>query len=305
MATKLDPEGYCAASDHPRWNQSFYFNFYDPAARTGAFIRFGILENLKQANHWFVFFRDGRPLFSRLNMTLPYTDRRLTEGLEIGGVKARAIEPLRKVQISFDQPDFKVDLVWDAILPMMDAIHLTGGGDEDPFAKAIAHVHLEGTCRVTGTITLSTGETIAIDGKGFRDIAVGPRDWDFLRHYRLTWPIFDNGLAVVAVHGISTTGAHAHMKMVGKNGRWVAVDKVEDRNVYEADEMTLKELRWRVTDAEGETHSYTGRTLYRFLFPFDTFVLTEHMMEYRLDNGTVGYGLGECGFRFPWAGNGE
>mgnify|MGYP003530297050 CR=1 FL=1 len=42
---------------------------------------------------------------------------------------------------------------------------------------------------------------IAIDGKGFRDLSVGPRNWDFMRHYRLAWPIFDNGLAIVAVHG--------------------------------------------------------------------------------------------------------
>ena len=80
MATNLDPEGYCPASDHPRWNQSFYFNFYDPATKTGAFIRAGILENVKEANNWFVFFRDGRPLFNRLNMNLPYTDKRLVDG---------------------------------------------------------------------------------------------------------------------------------------------------------------------------------------------------------------------------------
>src|SRR3546814_7182299 len=29
----LDPEGYCQANNHPRWNQSVYFNFYDPASR--------------------------------------------------------------------------------------------------------------------------------------------------------------------------------------------------------------------------------------------------------------------------------
>ena len=47
--TNLDPEGYCPANDHPDWNQSFYFNFYDPERRTGAFIRVGILENREEA----------------------------------------------------------------------------------------------------------------------------------------------------------------------------------------------------------------------------------------------------------------
>jgi hypothetical protein len=69
--------------------------------------------------------------------------------------------------------------------------------------------------------------------------------------------------------------------------------------------MTLKSMYWKVTDADGDVHEFTGRSLFRWTFPFDTFVLTEHMMEYRLADGTLGYGLGECGFRFPWAGNGE
>jgi len=305
MATNLDPEGYCPASDHPRWNQSFYFNFYDPATKTGAFIRAGILENVKEANNWFVFFRDGRPLFNRLNMNLPYTDKRLVDGLELGGVTLKAIEPLKTARVTYDTPDFKVDLVWEAIMPMMDSIDLTKGGPDDAFAAEIAHIHLEGTCTVKGTITLRDGEVIKVDGKGFRDIAVGPRNWDFLRHYRLTWPQFDNGVSIVAVHGIATTGDNAYMKMIAKNGKWIPIESIEDRNVYEDDEMTLKELHWRIVDADGDVHDYTGRRLYSWTFPLDTFVLTEHMMEYRLADGTLGYGLGECGFRFPWSGNGE
>ncbi|GAC1619778.1 MAG: hypothetical protein NVS9B10_00850 [Nevskia sp.] len=305
MATPLDPEGYCAASEHPRWNQSVYFNFYDPAAKTGCFIRVGILENRREMNNWFVFFRDGKPLFTRLNMNLPYTDARLAGGLEVAGVHLVATEPLKQARVTFDQPDFKVDLTWDAILPMQDAIHLSQSGSDDAFAKEIAHVHLEGTCRVSGTITLATGEVIVIDGKGFRDIAVGPRNWDFLRHYRLAWPIFDNGLSIVAIHGISTTGQDAYMRMVGKDGRWITVKHIEDRNVFEADGMTIREMHWKVTDADDVVHAFSARRLFTWMFPFDTFVLTEQMMEYRLADGTLGHGLGECGFRFPWAGNGE
>jgi hypothetical protein len=305
ILTTLDPEGYCPANDHPRWNQSAYFNFYDPATRTGAFIRVGILENLREVNSWFAFFRDGKPLFTRANMNLPYTAKRLSDGLEVAGMTLTSIEPMTKAHLHFDQADFKVDLNWDAILPMQDAIHLSAAGEDDGFAKEIAHLHMEGTCRVTGTITLGDGDVIPIDGKGFRDLAVGPRNWDFMHHYRLAWPIFDNGLAIVAIHGLTTTGQDAYMRMVGKNGRWIAVTDIDDRNVYEDDGMTLKAMHWSVTEAEGEVHSFTARRLYRWSFPFDTFVLTEHMMEYTLADGTRGYGLGECGFRFPWAGNGE
>ncbi len=300
-----NPEGYCPPNDDPRWNQSVYFNFYDPAQRIGCFIRVGIMENLRESNCWFAFFRDGRPLFTRINMNLPYTDSRLAGGLEIAGIRLTALEPLRRVRIEFDSADFAVDLEWNAILPMQDAIDLTGGGADDGFAKAIAHIHMEGTCTVTGTIRTRDGETIAIDGKGFRDVAVGTRNWDFIRHYRLAWPIFDNGLAIVATHGTSIDGQTAYIRMIGKDGAWTPVTQIVDRNHYEADGMTLRAMDWVVAGADGERYAFTAKRLYCWAFPLDTYVVTEHMMEYTLADGTKGYGLGECGFRFPWGGNGE
>lgn len=300
-----DPEGYCAASDHPDWNQSFYFNFYDPAQETGGFIRLGVLENRQEANMWFVIFRQGRPLFSRLNLNLPYTDQRLTNGITLAGVTARAEEALKRATVKFDEPSFQLDLEWDAILPMTDSIELSAGGEDDAFAKEMTHYHPEGTCTVKGTIRLKDGTSISIDGKGFRDLSYGPRNWDYLAHYRLAWPIFDNGLSIVAVHGFATNGGDNYMRMVGKNGKWIGVTDIQEEITYEEDQMTMRLGKWRVTDEEGDVHEFTSRRIYRWMFPLDTFVVTEHMMEYTLADGTKGYGLGECGFRFPWAGNGE
>src|SRR3546814_15742268 len=100
----------------------------------------------------------------------------------------------------------------------------------------MSHYHPEGTCRVTGSITLRDGERIPIDAKGFRDLSVGPRNWDYMRHYRLAWPIFDNGLSIVAVHGFSTTGKDAWMRTVGK-------DRSEERRVGK-DGVGMCRSRW-------------------------------------------------------------
>jgi hypothetical protein len=229
----------------------------------------------------------------------------LAGGVTLAGVTLTAVEPLKFASVVFDEANFKVNLAWDAILPMTDSIELSGGGDDDGFAKEISHYHPEGTCRVTGTITVRGGEEIAIDAKGFRDLSVGPRNWDYMKHYRLAWPIFDNGLSIVAVHGFTTDGKDAYMKMCGKNGKWIGVTDIKESIVYEDDDMTMRSGEWSVTDADGDVHNFTSRRLFRWLFPFDTFVLTEHMMEYTLADGTKGYGLGECGFRFPWVGNGN
>ncbi len=74
MTHAINPEGYCPANEHPRWNESVYFNFYDPIARIGCFIRVGILEKLRESSTCFAFFSDGRRLFTRIDMNLPYTE---------------------------------------------------------------------------------------------------------------------------------------------------------------------------------------------------------------------------------------
>ncbi|MBL6749514.1 MAG: hypothetical protein ISP90_03295 [Nevskia sp.] len=299
-----DAEGYRPADQTQRWNQSFYFNFYDPACKVGCFIRIGILENLKESNSWCVFFMDGKPLFARQNLNLPYTAQRLDKGIEIAGMRLRALEPMKKTSFSIEAQDFSATLQFDQMYPMQDAIAISKG-QEGSITAAIAHVHAEGPCRVTGTVTLRGGKSIPIAGKGFRDVAYGTRDWDLLRHYRLAWPIFDNGLVVAAVHGYSMNYDSAHMQMLNDGSGWVAIKSLEDRNTYGDDDMTIEKMDWKVVDARGRSYAFTGRKLFRWFFPADTFVLTEQMMEYRLSDGTLGYGLGECGYRFPWSGNGN
>ena len=44
----------------------------------------------------------------------------------------------------------------------------------------------------------------------------------------------------------------------------------------------------------------TGKPLFRWLYPLDTFVLCEQLVEFRLEDGTVGHGLYETGYRLPW-----
>src|SRR3546814_7214704 len=63
------------------------------------------------------------------------------------GNRARAAKARR---IQFDHPDFEVDLEWNALMPMKDAIEPTKGGDDDVCAQEIATNHMEGTGTVRG-----------------------------------------------------------------------------------------------------------------------------------------------------------
>ncbi len=291
-------EGLVSGNGDPRWNQSYYYQAYDPATRIGAFVRIGILENQKEVNTWLIVFRDGRPLFTRTNLNLPYTDARPEQGIDVAGLQVHSRVPLKKTRIRFSSADFSMDLLWDELAPMADCIAMSADAD-GAFARELAHVHLEGTCTVNGHIVVR-GERQMVKGKGFRDIAAGPRNWDSLKHYRLAWPVFDNGMAFAGVHGITTAGGSAYLRMFYDGDTWLRVKHIDDRMEYDAEGFAATSMRWSFVDQNDRQFEITGKPLFRWLFPFDTFVLCEQLMEYRLADGTLGYGLYETGYRLPW-----
>ena len=292
-------EGLVSDPGQPRWNQSYYYQAYCPESRIGAFIRIGLLENQKEANSWLIVFRDGRPLFARTNLNLPYTTQRPDRGIEIAGMRIHAEVPLKSTRIRFDSPDFALDLAWNELAPMEDCIRLSSD-KEGSFAREMAHVHLEGTSRVTGHI-FSRGERIAVTaGTGFRDIAAGVRNWDGLKHYRLAWPVFQNGMAFAGIHGISTGGQSAYMRMMYDGQRWLGIKHIDDTMEFAPGGFGVTSADWTFVDALDRSWRMSGKPLFNWLFPMDTFVVLEQLMEYRLADGTLGYGLYETGYRLPW-----
>ncbi len=293
-------EGHVAGNGEPRWNQSWYYQAYDATTRTGAFIRIGLLENQNEANTWLVVFRDGRPLFTRTNLNLPYTKERPLGGISLAGMHIHAEIPLKKTRVRFESTDFSLDLVWNEMAPMQDCIAMSQD-HEGSMAREMAHVHLEGTSGVVGSIT-HRGEKAVFCGVGFRDVAAGVRNWDGIQHYRLAWPVFENGTALAGVHGISTTGQSAWMRMIYDGQRWIRVKHIEDHMEFDAEGFAVTSAHWTFDDENGRRWEFTGKPLFSWLFPLDTFVLREQLMEFRLSDGTVGHGLYETGYRLPWKG---
>jgi hypothetical protein len=291
-------EGLVTDPDQELWGQSYYFNAYDPVSRTGVLIRLGFLPNRRQANSWLIAFADGLPVFTRTNLTLPYTDDRPDGGVELAGLSVRTLKPLHLTHIEFAEADFSLDLTWRSDVPLEDCIALTHDA-EGTFAREMASVHLEGPCRVSGHLVVR-GERVSLSGSGFRDIAVGVRNWDSLRHYRLAWPIFENGMAFSGIHGQSTSGASAYMRMFYDGTRWLRVNRIKETIEYAADCFSASATEWAFEDELGRVFSFTSTPLFTWIFPQDTFVVCEQMMEFRLGDGTVGYGMCEGGFRLPW-----
>ncbi len=293
-------EGLISDKSLPLWGQSFYYNFYDPKTKTAALIRVGFMENRREMNTWFVFFKDGLPIFNRVNMNLPHSTDRPMNGIKVAGMTVHAVEPLKKTRILFSDQDFSVDLSWDELHPLADCIELTADKTSS-FAKDMAHVHLEGTSRVTGHI-VHRGVRTEINGNGFRDIAAGNRNWDGLKHYRLAWPVFDDGTAFAGVRGISTKDETSYLRMYHDGKKWLGVKHIDEKEVYAEDTFSIASAHWKFTDENDKKHEFTSKPLLRWFFSLDTFIMCEQIMEYRKIDGTVGYGLCENGYRLPWTG---
>lgn len=295
-------EGYLPAEGRELWNQSFYFNAYDPETRIGCFARAGFMEGLGLANTWFVVFQDGRPLFQRFNANLPCPPHRLADGIEIGGMRLSSLEPLKAARLQFSSRDFGCDLVWREMHPLIDAVAFGGAGASE-FATSLAHAHLEGSCTVAGEVRLRGGEAVRFKGAGARDIAAGVRDWERMEHYRVAWPIFPDRSTVIGIHGVAG-GRDAYMSMLNDGEGWLRMSRTEDEFEFAEDQMTVRATRWRLEGEDGRVLELTARPLFRCFLPADGYVLAEHMAEFTRGDGMVGYGLVECGYRLPWPGSG-
>lgn len=291
----MDAEGY-VTGDHPKWAHSFYFDFYDPKIKVGGFIRIGILEHQRETNTWVVLFMDGKPLYTRVNLNLPYTAGRPDPGMALSGTRLTSIEPLMKVRIEHETPDFKLDLICNGLQPMVDSVAMSKGAAR--FLKGeMTSIHMEGTIRVAGVITFRGDAPIEIDALGFRDISVGPRNWDYLLCFELSRPVFLNGLSFMGVHAISVDGHNSYLRVWYNGKKWLPVKRLENRNKYAKDGYTIKSLHWRFWDEDDNMWEYTGKPLFSWPSSHDTFVVNRHIMEYRMADGLVGYGLAEASLR--------
>lgn len=294
-------EGHHPANDNPKWSQSYYFNFYDPAKGVGGFLRIGLLENAKLSNAWVVLFKDGKPAYNRICAASPYTSDRMDTGVEVAGLRFTSVTPLQKARLGFSDGDLTMDLLFESIHPMADAIAMARN-EAGALLQTVAAAHLEGPGRVRGTLNLR-GSRIDVDGTGFRDISWGVRNWEALRQYRLSWPLFANGIAFAAVHATTVDRQSVYLKMFHDNREWMEVGGLEDGVEYAADGMTVTSLHWKFRDRLDRAWEFSGRPIFRAFIPVDGFLVSENMMEYRLADGTIGYGVCECGFRLPWEGD--
>lgn len=322
LKVRLDPEDeYTHTPDAAQnYNESMYFNMFDPEKKVGGWFRLGNRPNEHYAElSVCLYLPDGRVAFI-------FRRPEIADNKEMaaGGMRIDVVEPFKHLKLTyegkilllerpFEMADpstafknnptvpCKVELDYFGVSPMYggETVKADGSPLEIDPEKSFAKAHYEQHCAAKGTFTVGD-ETFEVSGHGLRDKSWGPRHWQSIYWYRWLPMNFgaDFGMMVSVVTG--EDGTQRPGGMVLKDGEYDLIEACSitsdwDENGYQtALKASVKTESGKTYEVEGEVMSLIplrnrrqtpdGRELQTRI--------TEGMTEYRCE-GRVGYGLSE------------
>ena len=318
MRVRLEPadEYLHELGPEPTFNESMYFNVYDPATNLGGFFRLGNRANEGTGEMTVcLYLPDGRVgfMYKRPEVTT-------NDAFDAAGMRFDIVEPFEELTVRYDG---KVVLL-DEPLAMADpraaftenpydeahvdlvyrrAADPFGGEPEESHEKPgeeFARGHYEQLVSATGTISVGD-QSWEVDGFGLRDHSWGPRTWQAPWYYRwLTANVgADFGFMGSRIARRDADGTRGGF--VWEDGRIHLCHDFEIATTWEGDDHYHQgiEAVLRAKDADGEPKEWrvTGRVLN--LIPLrnrrDGKVtrISEGLTEWTLDDGRIGYGLSE------------
>jgi hypothetical protein len=297
------------------FNESMYFNFFDPKQSVGGWLRLGNRANEGYAEMTVtLYLTNGRVLFMFKRPQIGSND-----AFDAGGLRFSVLEPSERLRTVYEgsvvdlkepremsdprrafreNPTRKValDLVHQAVGPMYGQ----GGGEEESGLAAeekFATAHYEQHMRVTGSLQIAD-QTLSIDGFGLRDHSWGPRYWQAIHRYEwLTLNFGEDFGAMVSI--VQRDRAGAKIRKGGVVVRGQELDPIVEAEVtadYEENGLYHREVRARVRTESGEKLQFDG--VVRGFIPLrnrrESRVthIGEGMTEWRCGE-RVGYGLSE------------
>lgn len=322
LKTRLEPQDEFPhdPGDAKNYNESMYFNVFDPETKAGGWFRIGNRPNEQYAEiSVCIYLPDGRIAFTFGRPTIGGN----TE-MAAGGLRVNVLEPFKRLKVTYEgkalllerplemadpraayksnpQVPCTVDLDYEGVSPMYggETVRADGSPLEIDPEKSFAKAHYEQHCAAKGTITV--GDTrFQISGFGLRDKSWGPRHWQAIDWYRWCPVNFGRDFGMMlSVIGDGKGGARQG-GMVFRDGIYDLISEcVIDSDWDENDYQTA--LRAKVKTEGGKSYEVEGRVL--SLIPLRNrrttpdgaelhTRITEGMTEYRCGD-LVGYGLSE------------
>jgi len=318
---RLDPadEYMHALEDASNFNESMYFNVYDPKAQIGGFFRLGNRANEGKAEMTTcVYLPDGRVAFM---FDRPAIDS--NDAFDAGGMRFDVVEPFKALDVSYDGKAIiledplvladprraftespwstvRAELAFRGVSPMYGGEPVQDDGSPIPESgEGFARGHYEQHVGATGTIAVGD-ETWTVDGLGLRDHSWGPRFWQSPWWYR--WLTANLGedfgfmLSIVA----SRDGKRRIGGMVLRDGAYEHVTDATIETTWTGEDLYHQAIRATATTAS-QTYEIEGTVLNlaplrnRRTSPDGEELLTrisEGLTEWRCE-GRVGHGLSE------------
>jgi hypothetical protein len=260
----------------PNFNESMYFNFFDPEQSIGGFIRIGNRANEGRAEVTVtLYLQDGRVLFTFKRAPIEHN-----EAFDAGGARFEVIEPSQKLRsvyegsvLDLDEPRnmtdprkaftespkrrIQLDLVHDAVGPMYGSAgdkHESDRSADQQFAKA----HYEQHMAVSGDLRIDD-EVIHLQGFGLRDHSWGPRHWQAIESYE--WLTLNFGPDLGAMVSVVRRDAD-HVRTGGviiRDGHFEAIRDAEVSADYEENGLYHRNVTARIETTSGEKHVITGQ----------------------------------------------
>ena len=320
--TRLAPEDeYMHAPDAAsNYNESMYFNMFDPDRKIGGWFRIGNRPNEGYAEMTTCLYLPGG------RVAFMYAKPKISDNKQLaaGGMKIEVVEPFKKLRVTYDgkavvlddplqmnEPSkafrenpvlpCQVELDYEGVSPMFGGETVKEDGsalDIDP-EKSFAKAHYEQHVAAKGRFVVD-GEVFEVSGFGLRDKSWGPRYWQAIHWYRWLPMNFGRDFAMMLSIVAGETGEPRQGGMVLKDGKYdliseVSIDSDWDKNWYQtAMRAHVKTESGAEYDVEGEVLSLIPLRNRRTALDGSELNtrITEGMTEYRC-NGMVGYGMSE------------
>ena len=318
MRLRLEPqdEYLHELGPEPNFNESMYFNVYDPTSRTGAFVRLGNRANEGRGEMTVcIYLPDGRVAFMYRRPEV-----RTNDAFDAAGLRFEVVEPFEHLTVAYDatvcllddpmaMADPRAAFTENPHVPCSIALDyrrvsdMFGGEPEEAHEKPgeeFARGHYEQLVSATGTITVD-GEAIAIDGYGLRDHSWGPRHWQAPWYYRWLTANIGGDFGFMGSRIASRTGDGTRSGFIWDGERIRLVDDIRLTTTWD-DEDSHRGLRvtLRAPDPDGGPPlelEVTGEVLN--LIPLRnrreglTTRIGEGLTRWTLADGRVGYGWSE------------
>jgi hypothetical protein len=276
-----------ANTGEENYNESAYYNFYDPTQRMGGFVRLGNRPNEGYAEMTLcLYLPDGTAAFMYGRPKIPSNER-----FDAGGMRFEVRTPMQEHVIRYDGQACVMKQPLDLLDPraaftqnphVPAQVELTYRGVSTPHGgeprtqvdgqwvsakversgQEFARGHLEQHGHATGHVVVGDRRW-TIDGYGLRDRSWGPRFWQAPDHYRWLTMNFGADAGIAAARTVQRDGSVVQAGYLFRDGeKSRTIGQVEVETDVDGEHQLHRALRVRLHPVDGgPVEEVTGRVL--------------------------------------------